>query len=206
MRGCKEAPGVLEIAHQVDCAVAGSGDAEVHGDVAVLVADRLDRCDLHAGGQHGFQGFHGQGPGESFLVEELVEGLRLVEQLGVVGLAHQGLGILALGANAGDLAVERVLAGAAPLQLDGRRGANRVRRGRESTASTAMAMRSRLSTGRRSVKGRVARLSVIRIRLARSRQRACNAGKTGLRQRLSSLRFGVRRPFHYGQFRRRRFR
>ena len=58
-----------------------------------------------------------------------------------------------------------------------------------------MAMRRRLMAGPRSAKGRVARLSVIRIGLARSRQCACDAGKTGLRKRGHGAFVGPRGPF-----------
>ena len=64
---------MLEVADQVDGAVAGAIDAEMEGDVAVFGANRLKRGDLHAAGENGFEVFHGQGPAEGFFVEELVE-------------------------------------------------------------------------------------------------------------------------------------
>ena len=48
-----------------------------------LVRGRLDGGDLHAGGKNGLHGFHGEGPGESLFVEELVEFFGLSEQLRV---------------------------------------------------------------------------------------------------------------------------
>ena len=74
--GLEEAARVLEIAHQIDGTVVGAIDAQMEGDVAVLGANRLESGDLHAAGKDGFKVLHGQGPGEGFLVKELVEGCR----------------------------------------------------------------------------------------------------------------------------------
>ncbi len=110
--GLEEAAGVLEIADQIDGAVVRAVDAQMEGDVAVLGADGLESGDQDAAGENGFKVLHGQGPGEGFFVEELVEGVGLDEQLGVVGALHEGLVALALAGDAGDFAVEGVVAGA----------------------------------------------------------------------------------------------
>ena len=57
----------------------------MNGDVTVLVADGLDGGDLHAGGKNGLHGFHGEGPGEGFFIEELVESFGLGEHAGISG-------------------------------------------------------------------------------------------------------------------------
>jgi hypothetical protein len=115
--GLEEAAGVLEIAHQIDGTVVRAVDAQMEGDVAVLGADGLEGNHLDAAGQNGFKVLHGQGPGEGFLVEELVESVGLGEQLGVVGALHEGFVILALAGDAGDFAIEGVIAGAGLLGL-----------------------------------------------------------------------------------------
>ena len=130
-----ETAGALEVAHEIDGLIVRAKDADLHVDIALLGALRLDGCDLDAGGEDGFHGFHGEGPGEGFFVEALVEEFGLLEEFGVLGLLHEGLGGLALGLNAGDLAVERVLESAGfgglaveEMQADKRRAA-RARRG-----------------------------------------------------------------------------
>ena len=154
---------MFQIAHQFDGAVAGTNHAQMQRDVPVLGADGLEGGNLHAAGQNRFKILHGQRPGEGLLVEELVEGIGLREQLGIVGPLHQGLVALPLLGDAGDLGVEGVFAGARLLRPS---GAGRAGRGRERSPARArmpMPMRSRLRAGPRSAKGRVARLSVMRI-------------------------------------------
>ena len=67
---------------------------------------------IHAAGQHGFKILHGQRPGEGFFIEELVEGLGLEQHLVVGRRSHHILVSLPLLGDAGDLAVERMVAGA----------------------------------------------------------------------------------------------
>ena len=110
--GLAEAAGVLEIAHEIDGLVAWADNAKMHGDVAALVDDRLEGGNLDSGGEGGFEVLHGERPTEGLFVEELIERLRLLEELGVVRLAHQVLIALTLAVECGDLVVEGALAGA----------------------------------------------------------------------------------------------
>jgi hypothetical protein len=110
--GAAEAARVLEVADEVDGMVAGPEHAKVHGDVVGFVEDGLEGGDLDAGGKNGFEVFHGEGPTEGFLIEELVEGLRLLEETRVVGLLHEGLVPFALAVERSDFVVEDTLAGA----------------------------------------------------------------------------------------------
>jgi hypothetical protein len=115
--GQNEMPGVLQVLDQIDGPVAGPDDAQMEGDAAVLVAGGLEGVDLNAAGQHDFEVFHGQGPGEGFLLEEPVEGGGLDQQLGIGRLVHQVLVGFALLGDLGDFGVERVFAGAGILGL-----------------------------------------------------------------------------------------
>jgi hypothetical protein len=85
---------------------------QVHGDVPVLVAHRLDPGHLHAGGQHRLQRFHGDRPRERLLIDELVEHFGLVEQLRIGGPLHKHLGAAALAFHLGNLEIDGLLAGA----------------------------------------------------------------------------------------------
>jgi hypothetical protein len=103
---------VFQVLDQLDSAVAGANHTQLQGNVAVLGADRLDAGHLDSAGQNGFKVLHGQRPGEGFFVEEPVERPGLGEQLSVGRLAHQVLVALPLLGDLGDLAVQRVFAGA----------------------------------------------------------------------------------------------
>ena len=99
---------------------------------------------------------------KAFSSKSLLRASAFFEQLGVVGAQHQGLIAVALLGDAGDFAVEGVLAGAGLLgllvksvQAEERTMAKRAR--------MPMPMRRRLRAGPRSAKGRVARLSVMRM-------------------------------------------
>lgn len=115
--GKEETFGVLEITDQFDGAVARAYDVEMEGNAAVLFADRLDGGDHYASGQDGFKVLHGERPGEGFFVEEFVEGLGLEQQAGVGRLAHEVLVSLPFLGDAGDLAVEGMIAGASGFSL-----------------------------------------------------------------------------------------
>src|SRR5580658_1834509 len=101
---------MLQVAHQLDGAIVRAGDAHVDGDVAVLFAHGLDSQYLHAWGKNGLHRFHGEGPGEALVIEDLVERLRLVEHARVGRQAHDVFGALALGLDLCDLAVDLVFA------------------------------------------------------------------------------------------------
>jgi hypothetical protein len=89
----------------------------MHGDVALFVDDGLEGRDLQACGEDGLKVFHGEGPTEGLLLEELVERFGLLEELGIVRLLHEGLIALTLVVERGDLVVEDAFAGAGLFSL-----------------------------------------------------------------------------------------
>jgi hypothetical protein len=68
--GQKKAPGVLEVADEVNGAITGADDAQVQSDHGSLfVTDGLEGGDLHTTGEHGFEVLHSKGPGEGLHIE-----------------------------------------------------------------------------------------------------------------------------------------
>ena len=149
---------------------------------------------------------------KAFWSKSLLSACSPAEQLRVVGLAHQGFGILALGANESNSAVERVLARAGrfclpveEVQADAKKNADCC----EHSHGDAQPFESRPKIGKRAG-GEIesdshfflsfSELSY-RFALVRpaARQRACYAGKTGLRKRSRCSAFRARRPFDDGQ-------
>ncbi len=82
---------MLKILDQLNVAIARTDDAQSQRDLAILCAGRLEGCDLHAGGQHGFEIFHRQRPREGLLIEELIQAFGLLQGAGIVRLVHHGL-------------------------------------------------------------------------------------------------------------------
>ena len=94
--GPEEALAALEVADELDGAVAGSADAQADGDVALGRHDGLDAGDLHAGGEDALEVHHHGCPGEAFALEEAIEKAGTVEHGAVGRLLHTPLVVLAL--------------------------------------------------------------------------------------------------------------
>ena len=101
--GLKETPGVLEVAHQIDGPVPLPINPQPDGDGAELIDRWGDVQYLNAGWEHGFQIHHHCRPGKCLLCEELVQKRGLVENGGVLRLAHHGLIATLLALQAIDL-------------------------------------------------------------------------------------------------------
>ena len=166
-----EAARALEVADQIDGLIVGAEDAQLDIDVAVLGALRLDGRDLNAGGRTVSMASMARVQEKAFSSKRSLRNSACLRSWAFSGRCMKAW---AFWRSAWMRAIwpssecSRSRAWAAWLSKRCRPS----RKSSESAARMAMPMRRRLRAGPRSVKGRVARLSAMRIGLAHSRQGA----------------------------------
>ncbi len=135
---------------------------------------------------------------KAFCVEELVQFFGLSEHAGILGTAHHGGGCGTIGFDTGKPAVERVLeiAGRIGLSVEEMKAQKEEQTEHgERSHGDAQTLDRRTDVG----VGASGEIESNTQESARSGQRACDAGKTGLRKRSHDAFLGSRGPFGNGK-------